>query len=575
MHNYRTFAPLLLATVVALAACAPAPGARTATSNEPARPAGPKRITGAILSGEPVMLRSSAGGGFGGSAAGIDAIEDLVHAGATRRDDADELRPVLIEARPSIENGLWMVSPDGRMETTWKIRNGARWQDGTPFASQDLLFTLAVCMDDAMVGFCRHVGFDFIDSARAVDDGTAIVTWKQPFIEADALFTTQFGMPLPRHLLERPYREAELPRGLADLSYFTKEFVGAGPYQVREWVEASHMILRAYDGYILGRPKIDEIVIKWIADPNAIVANMLAGEIDLSLGRGIALEQAIQIRDQWPEGRLEVGLVNWIAAYPQFIDPRPAILLDARFRKGLVHALDRQEMADTLQWGMTPVRHAIFDTSEPQFRELDRLVVKYEFDQRRAAQLVESTGHPRAADGSFRDSSGQRLSVEVRITGTQDILQKLQLSIADYWQRAGIGAETLVIGRARINDYEYRATRAAFEMQQSPDTLKGLRRAHSSQTPLPENNFRVTSNTSRYMNPAFDAMLDRFFSAIPGRERLAALGQILNHMSDQVTLIPLFSGTEPMLAHNRIIGIGSRKASEGTAAWNVHEWDLR
>ena len=49
--------------------------------------------------------------------------------------------PVLAEAIPSFENGLWKVFPDGQMETTWKIREGARWHDGTPFTSGDVLFT--------------------------------------------------------------------------------------------------------------------------------------------------------------------------------------------------------------------------------------------------------------------------------------------------------------------------------------------------------------------------------------------------------------------------------------------------
>lgn len=561
----------LVALLVAMAACAPAPpGAAPATTVDGAPHAtGSKRITVAISSIDPPMLRYSAGGFY----AGLDHLEDLVHAGLTRRDNTDTLRPFLAEALPSTENGFWKVFPDGQMETTWTLKQGIHWQDGTPFTTQDLLFTLAVCTDDDMILFSRHLGREFVGTARALDDRTITVAWKRPYIDADALFTIEYGMPMPRHLLEAAYRQNK--EGFADLPYWNREFVGAGPYQVREWVDGSHIKLRAFDGYILGRPKVDEIVVKFIPDPNTVVANVLAGEIDVHLGRGVTLEQGLEIRDHWREGRMEVDVGGWQVLVPQFIDPRPAVLLEARFRKALVQAIDRQELTDTLQSGLAPVAHAYIDTSQPRYRELDPFVIKYAFDPRSAVQLIESTGHVRGSDGVFRDRSGQRLSVEVRITGTQDIQGKAQLAVADYWQQVGIAVEPLVMGAARTRDFEYRATRPAFELGGIPDGLKGLRRSHGSETPLPENDFRKRNNLSRYTSSAYDALLDRFFSTVPLNERMQVLGQILHHTTDQLTLIPLFYMAQPILMSKRLVGMGPTQAAEGTSAWNAHEWDMR
>lgn len=563
----------LLAVVIIVCACSPQSRADTSSVDLAQRSVGPKRITGAITSKEPTMLRSSAGGNLGGSNAGIDVLEDLLNAGATRRDDTDTLRPLLAEALPSVENGLWKVSSDGRMEMTWNLKEGARWQDGVPVTAQDLVFTLTLCKDNDMLGFCRHVGFAFIDGARASSDRAVTVTWKQPYIEADSLFATQFGMPMPQHLLERTYLENK--RSFADLSYWTKEFVGAGPFQIRDWVESSHMVLQANDGYILGRPKIDEIVVKFISDPNALVANILAGEIDANFGRGLSLEQAIQIRDKVPGLSLNVGLPgNFVVAWPQFIDPRPAVILDARFRKALMHAIDRQQMADTLQDGLAPVAHSYMHTDQPRYGELDPLVVKYEFDPRKTVELVQSLGYSRGADGFFRDSAGQRLSVEIRGTGSEEMQTKAQFAVADFWQRAGIGAEPIIITTARLNDHEYRATRPGFEVSQIPDGLKGLRRADSAETPLPENDYGRTSNTSRYMNPEFDLLLTRFFSSIPSAARMQALGQVLHHTSDLVTFLPLFYATESTIVSARMRNVTARKSQEGTMGWNAHEWEL-
>ncbi len=41
---------------------------------------------------------------------------------------------------------------------------------------------------------------------------------------------------------------------------------------------------------MLGHPDIDEIEVKFIPDPNALLANVLAGTVELTLGRGISVE---------------------------------------------------------------------------------------------------------------------------------------------------------------------------------------------------------------------------------------------------------------------------------------------
>jgi ABC-type transport system substrate-binding protein len=74
-------------------------------------------------------------------------LRTLVNPGLSVVDDHDVRRPTLAEAVPTLENGRWKAFPDGRMETTWTIRAGARWHDGAPFTTDDLLFTAAVSRD--------------------------------------------------------------------------------------------------------------------------------------------------------------------------------------------------------------------------------------------------------------------------------------------------------------------------------------------------------------------------------------------------------------------------------------------
>src|ERR1044071_7835113 len=46
----------------------------------------------------------------------------------------------LAEERPSQAKGTWRVAPDGTMETTWRLRRGVKWHDGTEFTARDVVF---------------------------------------------------------------------------------------------------------------------------------------------------------------------------------------------------------------------------------------------------------------------------------------------------------------------------------------------------------------------------------------------------------------------------------------------------
>ena len=67
---------------------------------------------------------------------------------------------------PTADNGLWRVLPDGRMETTWRIKENARWHDGTPFTADDLVFTTTIDRD-ADLPILRHPGYASVESVQA------------------------------------------------------------------------------------------------------------------------------------------------------------------------------------------------------------------------------------------------------------------------------------------------------------------------------------------------------------------------------------------------------------------------
>lgn len=542
--------------------CAPTARQDTATPEDTSRVTGPKRMVVGIAGELPVLNLKVIRSVQSFTAPGGSEVEDLLTDGLADLDDDGLPQAKLAEAVPTLENGLWKLLPDGKMETTWRIRENAQWHDGTPVTSDDLLFTLALGRDRELAVF-RDATFDLIEDVRASDARTITVLWAQPFVQADTLFTKDLAQPLPKHLLEPAYAADKAT--FNQLPFWSSEFVAAGPYKLKSYTAGTGLVLSAFDAYALGRPRIDEIEVRFIPDVNTLVANLYAGAVDATMGRGVAIDLALQAKEQWTAGRPIFGEDTWVPLFPQFIDPSPAAILDVRVRRALLHAIDRQQLVDSFQAGVTTVAHSFISPSHPEFPNADAYVVRYDYDPRRAAQLLDEAGLTRATDGFYRDPTGQRFAVEIWASGES----KQMTAVADYWRQAGIDASPVVLPPQRWNDRQYVSNFPSFRISRNPNALVNVRYYQSPRTPLPENNF-VGMNYSRYMNPELDSLIDRYFTTIPRTERAQTLGEIMHHMTDVLNVMGLYYDVQSTLVANRITGMTSPQTG-----WNGHTWDAK
>jgi peptide/nickel transport system substrate-binding protein len=561
---------LLLTTVGQ--ACAPAgqvPQSQQVPSERGASagPTTPKRIIAAMMGDAHTVYNKL---NLGNGVPGIDTLEELVSSGLANVDVQGNLRPQLAEAVPSLDNGLWKVSSDGSMELIYRIRPGARWHDGTPFTTDDLVFSAKV-MQDRELAALRDANFVFLEGVHAVDPTTLVVRWREPFINADQLFSRRMTLPLPKHLLEKPF--AEDKTNFLNLPYWAQEFVGTGPFKIREYERGNHLILEANDGYVLGRPKIDQVEVKFILDANTLAANILAGEVDLTIGRTLSLDQALEVRDQWRDGKVDLAPSFLYRIWPQLVNPTPSVIGDVQFRQAVLYALDRQQMVDTFQFGLAAVAETFLPPNRPEYADIERGIPRYPYDARRAMQLIEGLGYSHGPDGIYRDAAGTRLSVEIRSSGGDPAQENsLILSTADYWQRVGVGTDVLFIPAQRNQDREYRATRPGFVLRAGPSDLAGLQSLTSAQVPRQETNFAGTNDT-RYANPEFDALWNRYLTTIPLGERMQVARQLVNHVAEQVIVLPIFYRMEPTAVSNRLKGATARQLLS-TQAWNAELWDV-
>lgn len=555
----RSISVLLL--IALLAACT-GPRATTSGGQADQKPAIQKRVT-IGLRGDPATISAQLSRAGAGRIYGVNEVERMLNPGLLQNDDQQTLRPVLVESVPTVENGGWQVFPDGRMTTTYRIKPNVFWHDGAPLTSGDILFTMSVVNDPELAEW-KDVAFNEIESVAGPDPNLVLVNWKRPFITADTMFTGTRALPQPKHLLEQTYLEHKA--GYNSSPYWSEQYVGAGAYKLRDFVRGSHLILEANDRFVLGRPVIDEIEVKLVQDANALAANILAGVVDMTVsGSSLTLDTAAQIRDQNWDGQFQPELSGTVGAFPQFIDPNPRVILEPQFRRALYQAVDRQLLVDTLQYGLSVVAHTNMVLHNPDYKYVEPHLVKYAFDPRRAAQLVEGLGYSKGPDGFFRDAGNQRLTLELRSTPGREVNEKTTLSAANMWEQLGVGVNVVLLSPAQNSDREFRQTRAAFEVVGQPQDIY---RFHSNQIPTPDTRF-VGDNRMRYSNSRLDDLVERYHVTIPIAQRAQILAEMYRLLTDQVVLMPFFYEATSLLTANKLRNVSS------PVGWNVHEWDVR
>src|SRR5207244_877039 len=150
---------------------------------------------------------------------------------------------------PAQDRGTWVVRPDGTMQTTYRLRPGITWHDGNPLTARDLVFGWTVTMDPD-IPMTASIAMQQIQRMEASDDLTLAIEWRSTYPFAAELVESA-AAPLPTHLLAASYG-TESKEQFLQLPYWTRSFVGVGPFQLAEWGPGSHLVLTAYDRFYGG-----------------------------------------------------------------------------------------------------------------------------------------------------------------------------------------------------------------------------------------------------------------------------------------------------------------------------------
>lgn len=286
--------------------------------------------------------------------------------------------------RPQLATS-WRRSEDG-LRYSFTLRRGVKWHDGADFTSRDVAYSLQLLKQHHPRG---RGTLAFVREVLTPDPHTAEILLDKPAPYLLAALTASESPIVPRHVYEGtdPLANAN---GRAP--------IGTGPFVFKEWKQGSHILLERNPHYWdEGKPFLDRIVIRFIADANARAVALETGEIHLAPDTPVPLGQLDALKanrdliietrgyDYQPTVyRIEFNLAN-----PYFSN--------LKVREAVAHAVDREAITRLVFYGWSQSAPAAISPALRQFYNPD--IPRHEFDPKKAEALLDAAGHPRGADG--------------------------------------------------------------------------------------------------------------------------------------------------------------------------------
>ncbi|MFT6944751.1 MAG: peptide/nickel transport system substrate-binding protein [Yoonia sp.] len=195
----------------------------------------------------------------GGAAQAIDSVlYSNVFEGLTRFD-----------ADGAIINGLaqsWDISEDG-LVYTFNIASDVKFHDGTTMDAEDVKFSLDRARAEDSTNAQKGL-FAGITDVTIVNPLTVQVTLDQP--NGNFVFNMAWGDAV-----------IVAPESIADIA---SNPIGTGPFTFTDWVQGDRLEMTRNDSYWGAAPALASATFRFISDPTAAFAAVMAEDVDVFVG---------------------------------------------------------------------------------------------------------------------------------------------------------------------------------------------------------------------------------------------------------------------------------------------------
>jgi peptide/nickel transport system substrate-binding protein len=440
----------------------------------------------------------------------------FVFDGLTRPDK--KLRP-----SPSLAES-WEVSPDG-LSYTFKLRKGVKFQDGSPFTAQDVKFTWElIAHPDNKAGAQIAGYFGNIEGAAAYRAGSAssisgITTPDENTVQVK--LSTPYGPFLAvsafQPILPRSVYGSIKPEDLGK-DKTARSPVGTGPFKLTDWRANDQMVYTANADYWGGKPRVDRLILKTVADSSTLPALLRSGAVDV-VGMTTSLP-SLEFQSFSDDKTFTVReMAGGWNRYVEFNLVNP-LFQDVKVRQALNYAVDRKAIVDGLYLGHArivngPIHPESWAYSEPK--------TQYGYDPEKARSLLAEAGWTPGADGILT-KDGQPFSFT--LLTYPEFAKDYPLALQDNWRKVGVDA--------KLQPMEFAAIFA-------PLYLTGKFDAFAFQMPIgtysdpsyPLNGyFGSALNRNKYNNPKVDALIKEAADTADEGQRKALYADMIEQLAE-------------------------------------------
>lgn len=438
----------------------------------------------------------------------------------------------------------WTVAPDG-LSVTFVLRDDVRWSDGTPTTAEDVRFTWQVQTDPAL----GWPDADIKSNIRDVRvDGPHQVTFLLKTRGQHTLLDINEGHIIPKHAW------SSIPVAEWLRTDFSKKLVTNGPFRLASWKPAQAIALERNPGYYeKGVPGLDRVLFRIVPDPHIRLQQLLAGETDVletvapeSVGR-IREDEALRIV------RIDQRMFTFVCW-----NMRRSLFGDARVRRALTMALDRDAILQTLAGGMGrpsagPIVSSLW-AADDTIRPLPH-------DRDGARRLLDESGWKDADGDGIREKDGRTFSFDIEFNRGNTLREKIALSAASQLMEVGIRAVPRAVEWAAFQSKHAAGDFDAFVGSRIASTRVNL---DSWTTGSPRNN-------AGYASAGFDALNARALAAPTMEEARPIWMQAQRMIAEDQPVTFLFEQDRLYAVRRGIEGIdeGSLGLFEGLRKWSL------
>jgi peptide/nickel transport system substrate-binding protein len=440
------------------------------------------------------------------------------------------------------------VSPDARSYTV-RLREGARWEDGSPVTSDDVAYTLRTLADPKTPALSRKSFWEGLERVDVVDARTARVVFRTPY--SGRIHAFNVGL-----LPATEYRGTDVasnPRNRRPLAN--------GPYRLAAW-EAGRLELVRNTQYFGPKAGPERVVFRVVPESAPAFEALLSGELH---EMRLSSEQKKRLDGASPPAaaraivfdELMYTYIGWNNSNPLFASPK--------VRRALTMLIDRETIARTLYGGLAkpaagPVPPGLF-TFDPELRP-------WPYDPEAAGALLDEAGFRKGADG-VRARGKERLSFTLLLGAGSDLQRQITEVIQQSYRKAGIEMAIRPLEWAafasKVDAGDFEASILALSLDPNPDLYPFW---HSSQKA--PNGW----NTVGYRNPAADAVMDEIRVTFDREKTLALYKELqrLIHEDEPVTFLHVGSrrwGLNRRLENVRTSPYGLFLFWPGGSAWRM------